>query len=252
MPHPRRAARRVAGHVEPGPGCARDLGAVTGRGCSCSARGRTAAMARWKRPASWPRPRSQAATEAGDNWAIAWALHVLTIVTTMQGRMADALPLFDRALTVTEADPALTDLRLLLQINKAVSLAALDRYEEAFAAVRQARAPCAPGRCRRPAGAGADRTGPAVLRHRAGGTMRMAEVEILPRGPEGARARPAATSASPPSSASIAAISPRHAVTWLPPRHTPSGSGTGSSARWRWPAAWTASRPTCCPRRSPC
>jgi DNA-binding CsgD family transcriptional regulator len=79
----------------------------------------------------------QAATEAGDNWAIAWALHVLTIVTTMQGRPADALPLFDRALGVTEADPALADLRLLLQINKTVSLAALDRYEEAFAAGRQ-------------------------------------------------------------------------------------------------------------------
>jgi DNA-binding CsgD family transcriptional regulator len=79
----------------------------------------------------------QAATEAADNWAIAWALHVLTIVTTMQGRPADALPLFDRALAVTEADPALTDLRLLLQINKTISLAALDRYEEAFAAARQ-------------------------------------------------------------------------------------------------------------------
>jgi DNA-binding CsgD family transcriptional regulator len=79
----------------------------------------------------------QAATEAGDNWAIAWALHVLTIVTTMQGRPADALPLFDRALGVTEADPALTDLRLLLQLNKTMSLAALDRYEEAFAAGRQ-------------------------------------------------------------------------------------------------------------------
>jgi len=64
-------------------------------------------------------------------------LHVLTIVTTMQGRPADALPLFDRALGVTEADPALADLRLLLQINKTVSLAALDRYEEAFAAGRQ-------------------------------------------------------------------------------------------------------------------
>jgi DNA-binding CsgD family transcriptional regulator len=79
----------------------------------------------------------QAATEAADAWAIAWALHVLTIVTTMQGRPADALPLFDRALAVTEADPALTDLRLLLQINKAVTLAALDRYEEAFAAGTQ-------------------------------------------------------------------------------------------------------------------
>ena len=79
----------------------------------------------------------KAATEADDNWAIAWALHVLTIVTTVQGRPADALPLFDRALAVTEADPALTDLRLLLQINKTVSLAALDRYEEAFAAGQQ-------------------------------------------------------------------------------------------------------------------
>ena len=79
------------------------------------------------------------ASEAADDWATAWALHVLTIVTTMQGRPADALPLFDRALTVTETDPALTDLRLLLQINKTVSLAALDRYEEALAAAHPAR-----------------------------------------------------------------------------------------------------------------
>jgi transcriptional regulator with XRE-family HTH domain/tetratricopeptide (TPR) repeat protein len=76
------------------------------------------------------------ASEAGDDWAAAWALHVLTIVNTMQGRPADSLPLFDRALAVTEADRALTDLRLLLHFNKAVSLGALDRYEEAFAAAR--------------------------------------------------------------------------------------------------------------------
>ena len=80
-----------------------------------------------------------AASEAGDNWAIGWALHVLTIVTAVQGQATDALPLFDRALTVTQADPALTDLRLLLQINKAATLGNLDRYEEAFAAARQAR-----------------------------------------------------------------------------------------------------------------
>ena len=79
-----------------------------------------------------------AAEEAGDNWAIGWALHVLTIVTAVQGQTADALPLFDRALTVTQADPALTDLRLLLQINKAITLGGLDRYEEALAAARQA------------------------------------------------------------------------------------------------------------------
>ncbi|MGE5289179.1 MAG: ATP-binding protein [Micromonosporaceae bacterium] len=79
------------------------------------------------------------ASEAGDNWAMGWALHVLTIVTAVQRHMADALPLFDRALTVTQSDPALTDLRLLLQINKAVTLGDLDRYEEALAAARQAR-----------------------------------------------------------------------------------------------------------------
>jgi len=80
-----------------------------------------------------------AASEAGDNWAMGWALHVLALVTGVQGHMTDALPLFDRALTVTRSDPALTDLRLLLQINKAVALGDLDQYEEALAAARQAR-----------------------------------------------------------------------------------------------------------------
>ena len=80
-----------------------------------------------------------AASETGDNWAIGWALHVLTIVTAVQGQLTDALPLFDRALTVTQTDPALTNLRLLLQINQAVTLGCLDRYEEAIAAARQAR-----------------------------------------------------------------------------------------------------------------
>ncbi len=80
-----------------------------------------------------------AASEAGDNWAMGWALLMMALVTSVQGRMTDALPLFDRALTVTQADPALTDLRLLLQINQAVTLGNLDRYEEALAAAGQAR-----------------------------------------------------------------------------------------------------------------
>ena len=80
-----------------------------------------------------------AASEADDNWAMGWALHVLTLVTTVQGHMTGALPLFDRALTVTQSDPALTDLRLLLQINKAVTLGYLDQYEQAFAVAGQAR-----------------------------------------------------------------------------------------------------------------
>ncbi|HET7015054.1 MAG TPA: AAA family ATPase [Streptosporangiaceae bacterium] len=78
------------------------------------------------------------ASETGDNWAMGWALHVLTMVTAAQGQMTDALPLFDRALTVTRADPTLTDLRLLLQINKAIALGMLDQYDEALAAARQA------------------------------------------------------------------------------------------------------------------
>ena len=79
------------------------------------------------------------ASETGDNWAMGWALHVLALVATVQGRMSDALPLYDQALTVTQIDPALTDLRLLLQINKAVNLGCLDQYEHAFAAAGQAR-----------------------------------------------------------------------------------------------------------------
>jgi DNA-binding CsgD family transcriptional regulator len=80
-----------------------------------------------------------AASEAGDSWAMGWALHVLTFVTGVQGHLTDALPLFDRALAVTQSDPALTDLRLLLQINKAVTLGNLDQYEEALAVAGQAR-----------------------------------------------------------------------------------------------------------------
>jgi DNA-binding CsgD family transcriptional regulator len=80
-----------------------------------------------------------AASEAGDHWAMGWALLMLTIVTGVQGHVTDTLPLFDRALTVTQSDPALTDLRLLLQINQAVTLGNLDQYEEALAVAGQAR-----------------------------------------------------------------------------------------------------------------
>ena len=80
-----------------------------------------------------------AASEAGDNWAMGWALLMMALVTSVRGRMPDALPLFDRALAVTQADPALTDLRLLLQINQAVTLGNLDRYEEALGVAGQAR-----------------------------------------------------------------------------------------------------------------
>ena len=80
----------------------------------------------------------EVASDAGDNWAMGWALHVLAIVTGVQGRMTDALQLLERALTVTEADPALADLRVLLLVNLAVTMGNLDRYEEALAAAREA------------------------------------------------------------------------------------------------------------------
>jgi tetratricopeptide (TPR) repeat protein len=80
-----------------------------------------------------------AASEAGDNWAMGWALLVMALVTSIRGRMDDALPLFDQALDVTQSDPALADLRLLLQINKAITLGCLDRYEEALTEAGHAR-----------------------------------------------------------------------------------------------------------------
>jgi DNA-binding CsgD family transcriptional regulator len=80
-----------------------------------------------------------AATETGDAWAMSWALHVLALVAAAQGHMADALPLFDQALAATQSDPALTDLRLLLQINKAVVLGSVDRHEDALTVAGQAR-----------------------------------------------------------------------------------------------------------------
>ncbi|KAA2252546.1 AAA family ATPase [Solihabitans fulvus] len=80
-----------------------------------------------------------ALAEDTDRWTTAWALHVLTIVAMVRGEMPAALPMFERALAVSQDDPALTDLRLLLQINHAVTLGELDRPAEALTAARQVR-----------------------------------------------------------------------------------------------------------------
>ncbi|HEY5017463.1 MAG TPA: LuxR C-terminal-related transcriptional regulator, partial [Streptosporangiaceae bacterium] len=79
------------------------------------------------------------AAEAGDTWATGWALHVLAGMATIRGDLTDALPLYDQGLTVTETDPALTDLGLLLLVNKAITLGNLNRYDEALATAEQAR-----------------------------------------------------------------------------------------------------------------
>jgi DNA-binding CsgD family transcriptional regulator len=80
-----------------------------------------------------------AAEEAKDAWAMGWSLHVLTVVSIMRGDVSTALPLFDRAVDIVGDDPALTDLRLLLQINKAVALGELDRYDEALGTATEVR-----------------------------------------------------------------------------------------------------------------
>jgi tetratricopeptide (TPR) repeat protein len=79
------------------------------------------------------------ASDADDNWAMGWALLMMALVTSIRGRMIDALPLFDRALAVTLTDPALADMRLLVLVNKAITLGTLDRYEKALSAAGQAR-----------------------------------------------------------------------------------------------------------------
>ncbi|HEY0934278.1 MAG TPA: tetratricopeptide repeat protein, partial [Trebonia sp.] len=79
-----------------------------------------------------------AATEANDTWATGWALHVLATMASIRGELTEALPLYDRALAMTETDPALNDLSLLLQINKAGTLCNLDRWDEGLATAERA------------------------------------------------------------------------------------------------------------------
>ena len=60
-------------------------------------------------------------------------------MAAIRGDMAGGLLLYDRALAVAETAPTLTDLGLLLQINKAVALFNLDRHDEALATAERAR-----------------------------------------------------------------------------------------------------------------
>jgi DNA-binding CsgD family transcriptional regulator len=81
----------------------------------------------------------QVATDAKDHWASAWALGILSIAHGMRGDTEQALVLFNRAIAATEGDPSLIDLRLLMQVNQAVALGDLDRYDDAIDAAEQVR-----------------------------------------------------------------------------------------------------------------
>jgi DNA-binding CsgD family transcriptional regulator len=80
-----------------------------------------------------------AAMEASDTWATGWALHVLASIATVRHELVEALPLYNRGLAVTETDPALNDLGLLLQVNKALVLSTLDQWDEALTTAERAR-----------------------------------------------------------------------------------------------------------------
>jgi DNA-binding CsgD family transcriptional regulator len=79
------------------------------------------------------------AVGAGDSWAMGWALHVLAMAAAIRGDLTDSLPLYERGLSVTETDPGLADLGLLLLVNKAVVLCNLNRYDEALTTAKAAR-----------------------------------------------------------------------------------------------------------------
>ncbi len=79
------------------------------------------------------------AEEANDTWATGWSLHVLATVAAIHGNLVDGLPLYDRALAVAETDTSLSDLLLLLHINKAIALLSNDRCEEGLTTAERAR-----------------------------------------------------------------------------------------------------------------
>ena len=125
------------------------------------------------------------AQEVDDAWATGWALQVLAMGATIRCDLTEALPLYDRGLAVTETDPGLTDLGLLLQINKAATLFNLDRTRRGAHHRRARPAARGPGGHGRPARSGARHPQPAVLRDRPVG-RRAGRDRNRADGPEGA------------------------------------------------------------------
>ncbi|HUN38555.1 MAG TPA: AAA family ATPase [Trebonia sp.] len=76
--------------------------------------------------------------ETGDAWAVGWALSALAAVAYGQGRHAEAIELYDRGLAVVVGESTLIDLRLLLLMNKANTLACIDQHDDAMVLADQA------------------------------------------------------------------------------------------------------------------
>jgi DNA-binding CsgD family transcriptional regulator/tetratricopeptide (TPR) repeat protein len=79
------------------------------------------------------------ARQAGDPWAIAYALHAVGNIAGEAGRYTEELAYYDQGEAVAGDDPALADLRVLFQVNRAAALVDLDRYDEARLLLRETR-----------------------------------------------------------------------------------------------------------------
>ena len=143
--------------------------------------------ARWRRRHSRPQVADRAlaaAPEADDNVGHGLGAPCARDRGRRAGASGRRAAAVRPGLAVTETDPALTDLGLLLQVNKAITLCNLDRYDEALATGRAGPAARRPGRHGDPAGSGARRPRPAALRDRAVG-RRAGRDRDRAGGPEG-------------------------------------------------------------------
>ncbi len=74
-----------------------------------------------------------------DSVATVWALHVESLVRYRLNEFGEMLAAIDRALSIAENDPQLTDLRLVILGNRAAALEGMGRYQELSEAMRVAR-----------------------------------------------------------------------------------------------------------------
>jgi tetratricopeptide (TPR) repeat protein len=80
-----------------------------------------------------------AGRQAGDPWATAYALHTVGNIAGEAGRYTEELAYYDQGEAAAGNDPALSDLRVLFQANRADALIDLDRYDEARLLLRDVR-----------------------------------------------------------------------------------------------------------------
>jgi DNA-binding CsgD family transcriptional regulator len=78
------------------------------------------------------------AEQAGDRFAVGYALYTLSYVAYLQRDQEGSLGHIDRALAVIGDDPQTTDLRILLLSNRVAALGNLDRLPEAGTTVQEA------------------------------------------------------------------------------------------------------------------